>query len=250
MGRFSTFILFIAFFAGFSLASYSQDLIIKKGGDEITGKVIEMNGDTILYKKNPADSVVLTLPKSAVFMIKFENGIKIVMDSQAPAPSQQRSNSVVVKPQPQPTQEEDKPQPKYIEPASRGYYYYNGRRMTRPRINGVLRTANDEEINQHVRDARLAHNIGTVSALSSIPVGLAGFISFVTYMEHSTGYWMQDPTINYYNRQNQYLTYTVVGAGSVVVLHLTQIVLKKIVREREYKKAVERYNMLQDNINK
>lgn len=55
----------------------AQDLIIMKNGDEIKSKVKEITLDVIKYRKheNP-DGPVISVLKSEVFMIKYENGTK------------------------------------------------------------------------------------------------------------------------------------------------------------------------------
>jgi len=61
----------------------AQDLIIKKNGDEISAKIQEVGVTEIKYKKadNP-DGPLFSMMKTDVFMIKFENGTKEVINSQ------------------------------------------------------------------------------------------------------------------------------------------------------------------------
>jgi len=59
----------------------AQDTIILKNGDEIAAKVMEVNLSDIKYKKsdNP-DGPSYTIQKSEVFMIKYKNGSKDVIN--------------------------------------------------------------------------------------------------------------------------------------------------------------------------
>lgn len=68
MKKSTLFILLLAF-----LNAFSQDVIIKKNGEEITAKVIEITDESVKYKKWD-DSPVYSLDKAQVFKIKYENG--------------------------------------------------------------------------------------------------------------------------------------------------------------------------------
>jgi hypothetical protein len=59
----------------------AQDIIVKQDGVEIPATVTEINDTEIKYKM-PNRSVVYTLGKSEVFMIKYENGTKDVFGKQ------------------------------------------------------------------------------------------------------------------------------------------------------------------------
>lgn len=63
----------------------AQDVIVLKQGDELNVKIEKIDASAINYY-NPSDTVLRTMQKSEVFMIKFSNGTKYVMES-APAPT-------------------------------------------------------------------------------------------------------------------------------------------------------------------
>lgn len=69
---------------GFAGGLFSQDVIVKLNGDEIEAKVIEITQDNIRYKRfsnlSGPDYVVET---AGVFMIKYENGGKDVVEKNA-----------------------------------------------------------------------------------------------------------------------------------------------------------------------
>lgn len=66
----------------FFLFTYSQDLIIKKNGDEIKSKVLEVNLGIIKYKKyDNLNGPTFEVKKSDVFIIKYENGTKDIMNA-------------------------------------------------------------------------------------------------------------------------------------------------------------------------
>ena len=64
---------------------HAQDLLVKKNGDEINVKILEVNSSEVKFKNQSGD--VHTLPSSEVFMIKYANGDKdIFQDSQPQQP--------------------------------------------------------------------------------------------------------------------------------------------------------------------
>jgi len=76
-------ILIVMFFISGSLSfiAYSQDIIIKMNGDEIEAKIIEINTTEIKYKKHSLpDGPLYVILKKEVFMIKYSNGEKEVIN--------------------------------------------------------------------------------------------------------------------------------------------------------------------------
>jgi hypothetical protein len=78
---------------------FSQDLIVKKNGDEIKSKVTEITDNQVKYKKwENLDGPIYNIPISDVFMVKYENGKKDFFgNNSTPLQSQ-------AKPTPQPIQ--------------------------------------------------------------------------------------------------------------------------------------------------
>ena len=59
--------------------TYSQDIIVKKNGEEIKVKTIEISNDNIKYKDfNNQDGPIRNIYTNNVFMVKYENGTKDV----------------------------------------------------------------------------------------------------------------------------------------------------------------------------
>lgn len=78
---FRNFILlfFIAFTS--KVTSFSQDLILKKNGDEIKSKVVEVLKTEIKYKKHEnLSGPIYSIDLSEVFMVRYENGSKDVFN--------------------------------------------------------------------------------------------------------------------------------------------------------------------------
>ena len=72
----------IAFFT--FLACQAQDVLVKRNGEEIEVKVLEIALQEIKYKRfDNQDGPVISILKSDVFMIKYENGTKTVFNETA-----------------------------------------------------------------------------------------------------------------------------------------------------------------------
>lgn len=85
--------------------AYSQDILVKKNGDEIEVKVSKISDDEIEYKRwsNP-DGPSYVVSKSKVFMIKYMNGDKDVFNETSVAaptrPSVSEDSNTLVKAMP------------------------------------------------------------------------------------------------------------------------------------------------------
>ncbi|MGV3539973.1 MAG: hypothetical protein ACO1OQ_09190 [Rufibacter sp.] len=68
--------------------SYAQDVIVKKNGDEIQAKILEITPSLIKFKRfDYQDGPTISLEKGEVFMVKYANGSKEVINSPASSPS-------------------------------------------------------------------------------------------------------------------------------------------------------------------
>jgi hypothetical protein len=72
----------------FAAKSYSQDIITKTDGTDISSKVLEVNTADIKYKRfDNLKGPIFTIQKSEVFSIKYENGSKDVFTKEKAASS-------------------------------------------------------------------------------------------------------------------------------------------------------------------
>lgn len=79
LNRLKPLILFSLFGVIYISSLCAQDTITLKNGEEIEAKVLEITPDIIKYKKfNNLDGPTISILKSEVFMIKYENGTKDV----------------------------------------------------------------------------------------------------------------------------------------------------------------------------
>ncbi len=79
MKKFTKTFLFIFVLFVYSNFSYSQDMITKKTGEDISGKILEVTSSEIKYKKaDNLDGPIFTISKSEVLIIRYKNGTKDV----------------------------------------------------------------------------------------------------------------------------------------------------------------------------
>ena len=63
--------------------SNSQDIIIKKSGDEIKSKIFEVTSTDVKYKNfDNQNGPLYTISKSEIFVIKYENGTKEIISDE------------------------------------------------------------------------------------------------------------------------------------------------------------------------
>ncbi len=75
-----------------SKLSFCQDIITFKTGDEKTIKVLEVGQSEIKYKKDDSSTVLYTVAKTDVFMIKYKDGSKDVF-GQLEKPTEMNNNN-------------------------------------------------------------------------------------------------------------------------------------------------------------
>jgi hypothetical protein len=155
--------------------STAQDLIIKKNGDEVKGKVLEINTNEIKYKAlENMDGPVYSILKSNVFMVKYENGVKEVITSTDnnqntlsptnPTPNQSALNWSNTQPTLQKIEFRD------------GKYYQNGYQLTNSKLYSILNSATDTKVVNFSRQARQADKSGNGLIIASIPLLSAGLL--------------------------------------------------------------------------
>jgi hypothetical protein len=65
---------------------FGQDIIVLKNGNEIKSKVLEINDKEVKYKKfDNLEGPTISIFKSEIFMIKYQNGTKDVLNNDNPS---------------------------------------------------------------------------------------------------------------------------------------------------------------------
>lgn len=151
----------------FVVAAQAQDLVIKKNGDEIRCKVLELTPEKIVYSSQGAvDSLppeTLEVKKAEVFMIRYQNGTKDVFNASP-------SEDSYVAPAPKEEFVSEK-----IEVEGRKFYYHH-RRIGKSRLYNLLRKEKDQKINTLVTKSVVCSVFAPILKFASIPVGVIGII--------------------------------------------------------------------------
>lgn len=154
-----------------SFAVLAQDILIKKNGDELQCKVVELGTEKITYLIKAANdstgSDTLTLLKSEVFMIRYANGSKDVFET---APSAPAATEYV-----QSQNELQAPESEKIEIHGRRFYYQN-RPIGKNRVMRILRAEKDKDINAYIAKSIACSVFSPILKFASIPVGVVCFI--------------------------------------------------------------------------
>ncbi len=180
----------------------AQDTIIKNNGDQIRGKVTDINSSEIKYKKADfIDGPTYTISKSDVNMIKYSNGVRDHFEVQAAPPQREPERETYVAPPPPP--EDNKI-------VVRGPYYKYHHILIKDReVHEILMNTKDPKIMGYVVKAKKAHNLQYIGFVAFPLVGLGAYLAInstiqyqkTTYTYNSnTGYYYQhgpDPTTNY-----------------------------------------------------
>ena len=86
------------------LSVSAQDVIVRRDGDELQCKILEVSKNEVRYKRwTNQEGPAFTEKKSDIFMIKYENGEKDVMNNGTPAleaPSADLSKTTSIEPTP------------------------------------------------------------------------------------------------------------------------------------------------------
>lgn len=76
------------------LSTYAQDKIVLKTGTNIESKVLEINLNTVKYKKfNNSEGPTFVLDKNEIHMIIYENGVNEIFDNSSPQRSDENDSS-------------------------------------------------------------------------------------------------------------------------------------------------------------
>ena len=88
-------LLSVAIAAIFAIPTFAQDIIILKNGSSVDGKVIEIDENSVRYKKqNNPDGPMYSVKKESVNEIRYKNGAKEVLNQATPTSPAKNPNSV------------------------------------------------------------------------------------------------------------------------------------------------------------
>jgi len=177
-------------FVGFQ--SVSQDLVVKKNGDDFSAKILEVGPNYVKYRLSPPGDTTITnsLLKSEIFYIKYASGFKEIFDNEkpvatpAPAPITNPSNTTT------PTQAPNNYKYQYQAPQNArvyqdpsllpirydGHKYYQGAyRISETQVKYMLESRRNAQVNDLLQQGISIRKGGTVlrifPTLPLLPVG-------------------------------------------------------------------------------
>jgi len=178
--KFFTLLVFIILFG---VRAVAQDVIILKNGDEIKSLVQEVGTDYVKYKKfDNQTGPVYNMAISEIFMIKYANGSKDVLNE--PAKSSQTKAEQVIQ---QPIKEEAKQEPQKSPNLSviDGKVFLNGQSIKHEQIVDIL-TSNDMVTNAGATDIYMKGysklQASKTWSLSGTIFGLGGVGFLIAYL--------------------------------------------------------------------
>ena len=219
----TAFLLIFIFSIAFAQA---QDIIIKKNGDEIKCKVMEISVTEISYQlPQVIDSAAklattMTVAKADVFMIKYENGTKDVFNE-----VEKKEPDYVA-----PKAMEEAAQSEQIIMVGKKYYFYHNHKLGVSKLHALLRKEKNKDINNLVSRSILCSVFSPILLYVSIPVGIIGIINLGIANDNISG-----------TNNNDQLIAGSVLTGAFILAQVGGYVVKGF-QNKNLKKAVELYN--------
>ena len=193
-------IIAIFIFAG--MHCFAQDTIVKRGGQQILGKILEVSQTEIKYKKDELkDGPVYIEDKATIVKIKYQGGYVDLFPEVLPQLYNQPGYRMGPEYRP--------PTPKYpaIARSGSGYVYNNRDLIGEREMQDILLAINDREITREVRNARLSKGLSYIGFLA-IPLGIIAF-------SKATGFYDYNFNGNY--RTNEKAAQTLAVAGGLMI---------------------------------
>lgn len=179
----------------------SQDTIVKKNGDIVIAKVLEIGPTEIKYKRYDFQEGPMYIEiKSNLDKIIFSNGIKEVFPSAPPSPS----NQVIIN-------NNEPPRDYYNHPITASnkierwgmQYRYHNERLNEKDMFEILNKTKDKKIVGLVAQAKDAKALQYIGFFG-IPLGILSGI----FLAKSTGMFYNSPYNNSYPNRNSDLTFS------------------------------------------
>ena len=208
-----------------SIVAKSQDIIIKKNGDEIKAKVSEIGVNEIKYKRfDFQDGPTYSISKTEVVLVRYENGMNEIINSGSSNNSNNNNynNNSTNSYQPvtsPPIAVEPEKVSKEIQYVY-GSYSQGGRYVSKTRVIKILSETKDGEINRLLKKSKHRKNAGNIIALSvGLPLIIVGTITTLSGITANL-----NATNNGYNPDGTgMITVGAIMAGSGVLIQFANI---------------------------
>jgi hypothetical protein len=157
------------------ISCYAQDTLVKRDGQQLIGKVLEVSTTEVKYKKAELpDGPMYTEEKSAIAQIKYQGGYVDTFQEIKKSSVEKSKN------------EDDYRAPVKNSSITRmgSYYKYNENLMKEQEMQNILLKVNDPEINLRVKSARTSKALRYIGfAAIPLAVGSAVLFSLVNFSQ-------------------------------------------------------------------
>lgn len=143
-----------------SLFIKAQDTIVKRNGDKLIVKLIEVNPHDVRYKRlDYIEGPLFKLQKQDIKLIVYGNGIKDSFENYVAPPAMNENFQA----------------PDLSMQTSGMFYYYKERRITEPDMLAVAKKINDPKINLMIKKVEEKKFIQNATMIASVPLFISGF---------------------------------------------------------------------------
>lgn len=193
------------------LICFSQDILLKKNGDELNVKVDNVLKNVVTYSDSLGQH---SISRDEVFMIRYADGSKEIFTTGASTPPPVLNSSPVIS-------------------YSDNEYFINGFKTSETVVNSILKTSSDPEIVSLLKKKSGMTVSANFLRYSSIPVGIAGTVAFVHYINNATVSFFP-PTVIYAGIGG------FVGLSSFALMQVAGVQLNKR-RTRAFNTAIDKF---------
>jgi hypothetical protein len=237
------FILVLLFLA-FSTV-HAQDTIYKKTGETISSKIVEVNPSEVKYKKfDFQDGPVYTIEKADLFMIRYQNGLKDLFDTE----KSKHNDDYAIQAKPSVKSSKLSLAELSNNPITVSNYRYSmGMINLNPKnVDLILLAKDDKQISLMIKNAQDNKRTSKLLSFAPIPCGVGAYVALIagSIAASTTNYnsYTNTTTTSSNSIASNYLTlagiFTAAGVGTAI----TAIVLNARSKQTR-KEAVQLYNL-------
>lgn len=215
------------------LVAHAQDTLYTKSGDILLTKILEITPDYVKYKKQEfLDGPTYTTEKSALFMIRYQNGTKdVFLKEDKNVNDDYAQKKAVVKKDSKLRIEETLDNPINIEGNrySIGYFSLNPKK-----VDQVLLSKNNTKVSLMIKTAQETKRTSKLLSFAPIPLGVGAYVSLIAgSIAASTTYNQNIPS--------NYLSLAGILAAAAVGTGVAAVVLN-VRSKKQRRDAVSLYN--------
>jgi hypothetical protein len=178
------------------LVAHAQDTLYTKSGDILLTKILEITPDYVKYKKQEfLDGPTYTTEKSALFMIRYQNGTKDVFLKEEKNLNDDYANKkIVVKKDNKLRIEETLDNPIDVEGNRYSIGYFN---LNFKKIDQLLLSKNNTKVSLMIKTAQETKRASKLLSFAPIPLGVGAYVTLIAGSIAGTTNYNQSIPDNY-----------------------------------------------------